>query len=59
MENNITALRNSMPVVIGTHIGKIPVQAQFAPPPGSNVFKVDAFTNTHDHLLTLMVGGTH
>jgi hypothetical protein len=59
MENNVAALRNSLPVVIGTHTGKIPVQAQFAPPSGSNVFNIDAFTDTHDHLLTLTAEGTH
>jgi hypothetical protein len=59
MENNVAALRNSLPVVIGTHTGKIPVQAEFTSPSGSNVFNVDAFNYTHDHLLTLTARGTH
>jgi len=59
MENNVAALRNSLPTVIGAPTGKILVQAQFSPTAGANIYNVDDFCNTHDHLLTLTVGGTH
>jgi hypothetical protein len=35
-------------------MGKIPVQAQFAPPQGAQVINMQAYTDTHDHLLTLI-----
>jgi hypothetical protein len=59
MENNVAALRNSLPAVIGASTGKIPFQAQYAPTPGANLYNVDAFCDTHDHLLTLTMSGTH
>jgi hypothetical protein len=59
MENNVAALKNSLPAVIGASTGKIPFQAQYAPTPGANLYNVDAFCNTHDHLLTLTMSSTH
>jgi len=59
MENNIASLRNSLPAVIGASTGKIPFQAQYAPTPGANLYNVDAFCDTQDHLLTLTMSGTH
>jgi hypothetical protein len=59
MENNVAVLRNSLPAVIGAPIGKIPFQAQYAPTPGANLYNVDAFCDTQDHLLTLTMSGTH
>ena len=59
MENNVAALRNSLPAVIGAPTGKIPFQAQYAPTPGANLYNVDAFCDTQDHLLTLTMSGTH
>ncbi len=59
MENNIASLRNSLPVVIGASTGKIPFQAQYAPTAGANLYNVDAFCDTQDHLLTLTMSGTH
>ncbi len=59
MENNVAALQNSLPAVIGAPTGKIPFQAQYAPTPGANLYKVDTFCDTQDHLLTLTMSGTH
>ncbi len=59
MENNVAALRNSLPAVIGAPTGKIPFQAQYAPTPGANLYNVDAFCDTQDHLLTLTMSGMH
>jgi hypothetical protein len=59
MENNVAALRNSLPAMIGAPTGKIPFQAQYSPTPGVNLYNVDAFCDTHDHLLTLTMSGTH
>ena len=59
MENNIASLRNSLPTVIGTSTSKIPFQAQYAPTPGANLYNVEAFCDTQDHLLTLTMSGTH
>jgi hypothetical protein len=54
MEESITTLRKSLPVVPNRNTGKIPVQAQFAPPQGAHVVNMQAFADTHDHLLTLI-----
>jgi hypothetical protein len=59
MENNVAALRNSLPAVISVPTGKIPFQAQYAPTPGANLYKVNAFCDTQDHLLMLTMSGTH
>jgi hypothetical protein len=59
MENNVAALKKSLPKILNTHTGCIPFQAQYTLTPGSNVFNVEAFTNTHAHLLTLTAGRTH
>jgi hypothetical protein len=59
MENNVAVLRNSLPAVIGAPTGKIQFQAQYAPTPGANLYNVDAFCDTQDHLLTLTMSGTH
>jgi hypothetical protein len=59
MENNIASLRNSLPTVIGTSTSKIPFQAQYAPTPSANLYNLDAFCDTQDHLLTLTMSDTH
>jgi hypothetical protein len=55
MEENIATLRKSLPVVPNRNTGKIPVQAQFAPPQGAHVINMQAYADTHDHLLTLIL----
>jgi hypothetical protein len=55
MEESIATLRKSLPVVPNCNTGKIPVQAQFAPPQGAHVVNMQAYTDTHDHLLTLIL----
>jgi hypothetical protein len=54
MEESIATLRKSLPVVPNRNTGKIPVQAQFAPPQGAHVINMQAYSDTHDHLLTLI-----
>jgi hypothetical protein len=54
MEESIATLRKSLPVVPNRNTGKIPVQAQFAPPQGAHVVNMQAYSDTHDHLLTLI-----
>ena len=41
-------------MVPNRNTGKIPVQAQYAPPQGAHVVNMQAFADTHDHLLTLI-----
>jgi hypothetical protein len=55
MEESIATLRKSLPVVPNCNTGKIPVQAQFAPPQGAHIVNMQAYTDTHDHLLTLIL----
>jgi len=55
MEESIATLRKSLPVVPNRNTGKIPVQAQFAPPQGAHVVNMQAYSDTHDHLLTLIL----
>jgi hypothetical protein len=59
MENNVAALRNSLPTVIGAPTSKIPFQAQYAPTSGTNLYNMDAFCDTQDQLLTLTMSGMH
>jgi hypothetical protein len=54
MEESIATLRKSLPVVPNCNTGKIPIRAQFAPPQGAHIVNMQAFTDTHDHLLTLV-----
>ncbi len=54
MKENIATLRKSLPVVPNRNTGKIPVQAQFAPPQGAHIVNMQAYADTHDHLLTLI-----
>jgi len=54
MEESIATLRKSLPVVPNRNTGKIPVQAQYAPPQGAHVVNMQAYSDTHDHLLTLI-----
>jgi hypothetical protein len=54
MEESIATLRKSLPVVPNRNTGKIPVRAQFAPPQGAHIVNMQAFADTHDHLLTLI-----
>ncbi len=54
MEESIATLRKSLPVVPNRNTGKIPIQAQFAPPQGAHIVNMQAYTDTHDHLLTLI-----
>jgi hypothetical protein len=54
MGENIATLRKSLPVVPNHNTGKIPIQAQFAPPQGAHVINMQAYADTHDHLLTLI-----
>jgi hypothetical protein len=54
MEESISTLRKSLPVVPNRNTSKIPVQAQFAPPQGAHVINMQAYSDTHDHLLTLI-----
>jgi hypothetical protein len=54
MEESIATLRKSLPVVPNRNTGKIPVQAQYAPPQGAHVINMQAYSDTHDHLLTLI-----
>jgi hypothetical protein len=53
VENSIATLRKSLPLVPNRNTSKIPVRAQFAPPDGAHVVNMQAFADTHDHLLTL------
>ncbi len=54
MEESIATLRKSLPVVPNRNTGRIPVQAQYAPPQGAHVVNMQAYSDTHDHLLTLI-----
>jgi hypothetical protein len=53
MEDSFATLRKSLPVVPNHNTGKIPVRAQFAPPSGAHIVNMQAYRDTHDHLLTL------
>ena len=55
MEESIATLRKSLPVVPNRNTGKIPVQAQFALPQGAHIINMQAYSDTHDHLLTLIL----
>ena len=54
MEESIATLRRSLPVLPNRNTGRIPVQAQFSPPEGAHIVNMQAFTDTQDHLLTLI-----
>jgi hypothetical protein len=54
MEDSIATLRKLLPVVPNHNAGKIPVQAKFTPPQGAHVVNMQAYTDTHGHLLTLI-----
>ena len=51
MENSVATLLKSLPLVPNRNTGKIPVHAQFAPPSGAHVVNMEAYVDTHDHLL--------
>jgi hypothetical protein len=59
MEESIATLRKSLPVVPNRNTGKIPVQAQIAPPQGAHIVNMQAYADTHDHLLTLIPEKSH
>ncbi len=54
MEESVATLRKSLPVIPNRNTGRIPVKAQFAPPEGSHIINMQAYVDTHDHLLTLI-----
>jgi hypothetical protein len=54
MVESIATLRKSLPVVPNRNTGKIPVQAQFALPQGAHIINMQAYSDTHDHLVTLI-----
>jgi hypothetical protein len=54
MKENIAILRKSLSVIPNRNTGKIPVKAQFAPPQGAHIVNMQAYADTHDHLLTLI-----
>jgi hypothetical protein len=53
MENDVTTLRKSLSEVPNRSTGWMPFKAHFTPVPGANLFQMDAYTDTHDHFLTL------
>ncbi len=53
MENIVAVLRKSLPLVPNQNTSKIPVQAQYAPPPGSHVFNLNAYVDKQDCLLSV------
>jgi hypothetical protein len=59
LEHNVGALRNALPTVPNSNSGRIPVMAPYSPRSDSNIFNVDSFTDTQDHLLTLTASGVH
>jgi hypothetical protein len=54
MEESVATLRKSLPVIPNSNTGRIPVKAQFAPPEGLHIVNMQAYVDTHDHLLTLV-----
>jgi len=59
LEHNVGALRNALPTVPNSSSGQIPVMAPYSPRSDSNIFNVDSFTDSQDHLLTLTASGVH
>jgi hypothetical protein len=53
MEDSVATLHKSLPVVPHSDTGKILVRAQFAPPSRAHVINMQAYRDTHDHLLNL------